>query len=121
MVASLDGAATVRGRTGGLSGGADRQVFALLRALADVIVVGAGTARTEGYGPVPPGKGGGRRARARAGPAPPAVARDTPRVGPAPAGPPPRPAPRLARPLDLAHVLADDGHLICRYVRPADG
>ncbi|HEY5986780.1 MAG TPA: pyrimidine reductase family protein [Streptosporangiaceae bacterium] len=54
MVASLDGAATVRGRTGGLSGEADRQVFALLRALADVILVGAGTARVEGYGPVRP-------------------------------------------------------------------
>ena len=26
-----------------------------------------------------------------------------------------------ARPLRLAHVLADDGHLICRYVRPAAG
>ena len=24
-----------------------------------------------------------------------------------------------ARPLRLAHVLADDGHLLCRYVRPA--
>ena len=44
MVMSLDGAATVRGRSGGLSGEADRQVFALLRALADVIVVGAGPA-----------------------------------------------------------------------------
>jgi riboflavin biosynthesis pyrimidine reductase len=54
MVASLDGAATVRGRTGGLSGEADRQVFALLRALADVILVGAGTVRVEGYGPVRP-------------------------------------------------------------------
>jgi hypothetical protein len=26
-----------------------------------------------------------------------------------------------ARPLGLAHVLADDGHLLCRYLRPADG
>ena len=26
-----------------------------------------------------------------------------------------------ARPLSLAHVLADDGHLLCRYVRPAAG
>jgi hypothetical protein len=26
-----------------------------------------------------------------------------------------------ARPLSLAHVLADDGHLICRYVRQAAG
>ena len=54
MVASLDGAATVEGRSGGLSGEADEQVFAMLRALADVILVGAGTARAEGYGPVRP-------------------------------------------------------------------
>jgi riboflavin biosynthesis pyrimidine reductase len=58
MVTSLDGAATVGGRSGSLSGGADREVFALLRALADVIVVGAGTARAERYGPVRPGSEG---------------------------------------------------------------
>lgn len=60
MVASLDGAATLAGRSGGLSGEADRQVFAMLRALADVIVVGAGTARAEGYEPVKPGVEGVR-------------------------------------------------------------
>src|SRR5262249_46727695 len=54
MVASVDGAATLDGRAGGLSGEADEQVFAMLRALADVILVGAGTARAEGYGPVRP-------------------------------------------------------------------
>ena len=58
MVSSLDGAATAAGRSGGLSGEADRQVFALLRALADVVLVGAGTVRAEGYRP----------ARATAGP-----------------------------------------------------
>jgi riboflavin biosynthesis pyrimidine reductase len=58
MVTSLDGAATVGGRTSGLSGQADQQVFAMLRALADVIVVGAGTARVEGYRPVRPGQEG---------------------------------------------------------------
>ena len=54
MVASLDGAASVRGRSEGLSGKADKFVFNLLRALADVILVGAGTARTEGYRPARP-------------------------------------------------------------------
>lgn len=56
MVASLDGAVTVEGRSGGLSGDADRRVFRILRALADVVLVGAGTARSEDYGParVPP-------------------------------------------------------------------
>lgn len=222
MVASLDGAATVRGRSGGLSGEADRQVFAMLRALADVIVVGAGTARTERYGPVRPSKEGGRWAWLRAGRAPAApIAVITRRLDLDPAGPllaappglarpilitteaappdrraamagraelivagrdsvdvraavealtgrgyrhilteggpfllsqiidaglldelcltlspllagpgasrivagtgPPRqPGGAGARPLQLAHVLADDGHLICRYVRPAE-
>ncbi len=52
MVASADGAATAQGRSGGLSGAADRQVFSVLRSLADVIVVGAGTVRAEKYRPV---------------------------------------------------------------------
>ena len=46
MVSSADGAATVDGRSGGLGGSADRAVFSVLRSLADVILVGAGTART---------------------------------------------------------------------------
>jgi riboflavin biosynthesis pyrimidine reductase len=51
MVESADGAASVNGRSRGLSGDADRMVFGLLRSLADVIVVGAQTARTERYQP----------------------------------------------------------------------
>lgn len=52
MVTSVDGSATdERGRSGGLGGAPDRQVFATLRALADAILVGAGTAASEGYGP----------------------------------------------------------------------
>lgn len=49
MVASADGAATADGRSGGLSGTADKLVFAALRSLADVVLVGASTARTERY------------------------------------------------------------------------
>ena len=52
MVASLDGAAQRDGRSGGLGNAADRHLFLLLRGLADVVVVGAGTVRAEGYGPV---------------------------------------------------------------------
>lgn len=52
MVASLDGATAVDGRSGALGGPADREVFRAVRALADVILVAAGTARTEGYGPI---------------------------------------------------------------------
>lgn len=49
FVAGLDGAATRDGRAGGLGDEADHHVFALLRWWADVILLGAGTARTEGY------------------------------------------------------------------------
>ena len=49
MIASVDGAIMVDGRSGGLSGPADRLVFRVLRSLADVVVVGAGTARVERY------------------------------------------------------------------------
>ena len=52
MVTSTDGAATVDGLSGGLSGPGDRMVFTVLRSLADVILVGAGTARAERYRPV---------------------------------------------------------------------
>jgi len=51
MIASLDGAATVDGLSGGLGGPADHRVFAALRDLADVVLVAAGTVRAERYGP----------------------------------------------------------------------
>lgn len=52
MVASVDGAATLEGRVGSLTGPADQRLLLLLRALADTLVVGAGTLRAEGYGPL---------------------------------------------------------------------
>ena len=52
MVASVDGAASSDGRSRGLSSPGDKRVFRVLRALADVIVVGAGTARAERYAAV---------------------------------------------------------------------
>ncbi len=58
MIAGLDGAVAVDGRSGGLSGVTDRAVLRQLRAIADVIIVGASTARVEGYGP--PSKAGQR-------------------------------------------------------------
>lgn len=52
MVASVDGHATdASGVTAQLGGEGDLEVFRSLRALADGILVGAGTARAEGYGP----------------------------------------------------------------------
>jgi riboflavin biosynthesis pyrimidine reductase len=52
MISSLDGAIAVGGRSGGLGGPADKLLFAVLRSLCDVVLVGAGTARIERYGPV---------------------------------------------------------------------
>ena len=49
MVSSLDGAAAQEGLSEGLSGPADKTVFGVLRGMADVVLVGAGTARAEGY------------------------------------------------------------------------
>ncbi|MFP5257373.1 MAG: pyrimidine reductase family protein [Acidimicrobiia bacterium] len=54
MIASLDGAITVDDRSGGLGRPADRAVFSALRAVADVVLAGAGTVRAEGYGPPRP-------------------------------------------------------------------
>lgn len=50
MVASIDGSIAVGGTSAKLSSPTDTAVLARLRRLADVIVVGAGTARDEGYG-----------------------------------------------------------------------
>lgn len=50
FVSSIDGAATHDGLSGGLSGSADKRRFELLRRVCDVVLVGAGTVRAEGYG-----------------------------------------------------------------------
>jgi riboflavin biosynthesis pyrimidine reductase len=54
MVATADGAASLNGVTQGISSDTDRRVFALLRTLCDVILVGASTAREEKYKPARP-------------------------------------------------------------------
>jgi riboflavin biosynthesis pyrimidine reductase len=69
MISSVDGAIAVRGRSGMLGGDADRAVFSALRSVADVVLVGAGTVRAEGYGPARLGEES-RRARAARGQAP---------------------------------------------------
>jgi riboflavin biosynthesis pyrimidine reductase len=52
MVAGLDGCAAVHGRVGALSTAPDKALFADMRTLADVVLVGARTVREEGYGAV---------------------------------------------------------------------
>jgi 5-amino-6-(5-phosphoribosylamino)uracil reductase len=60
FIASLDGATTVAGRSGGLGSPGDRRLFRVLRALADVVLVGHGTAAAEGYRPITEGSPVGR-------------------------------------------------------------
>jgi riboflavin biosynthesis pyrimidine reductase len=52
MIFSADGAAAFGGRAGPLSCPTDQRLLRILRGLADVVLVGAGTARAENYGPV---------------------------------------------------------------------
>jgi riboflavin biosynthesis pyrimidine reductase len=52
FVASADGAVSVNGRSGKLGSPADKRVFDLLRVGCDAVLVGAGTLRTERYGPM---------------------------------------------------------------------
>lgn len=51
MVTSIDGSTALDHKSAGLSSPTDAAVLARLRAIADVVVVGAGTARAERYGP----------------------------------------------------------------------
>jgi riboflavin biosynthesis pyrimidine reductase len=53
MISTIDGAATGdSGLTGSINNAPDKMVFDLLRELADAVLVGAGTARAEGYPPL---------------------------------------------------------------------
>ena len=65
MVAGLDGCAAIQGRVGALSTAPDAELFAAMRTLADVVLVGAETVRLEGYGPIrlPPERTSARTAR----------------------------------------------------------
>jgi riboflavin biosynthesis pyrimidine reductase len=54
MISSVDGRATLDGRSGGLSDRADRALFHGLRSAVDAVLVGAGTVRGERYGRIIP-------------------------------------------------------------------
>jgi riboflavin biosynthesis pyrimidine reductase len=52
FVTSLDGGTTIEGKSSGLGDADDKELFMTLRAVPDVILVGAGTVAAEDYGPV---------------------------------------------------------------------
>jgi len=54
MVATLDGRATLHGRSAPISDPADRALFHGLRSVVDAVMAGAGTVRAERYGPIVP-------------------------------------------------------------------
>lgn len=89
FVSTLDGAASLDGRSASLGGSSDKAVFSHLRATCDVILVGAATASVEHYGP----------ARAP-------VAVVSARLSPAPDGRLFRPGPGTATPLVLTCAAA---------------
>jgi riboflavin-specific deaminase-like protein len=49
FVTSIDGAVTVNGKSAGLGGPGDKQIFDVLRMVCDTLVVAAGTVRAENY------------------------------------------------------------------------
>lgn len=51
MVAAVDGHTAVGGKSGGLGSDADREVFAALRSIPDVVLAGSSTVAVENYGP----------------------------------------------------------------------
>ncbi|MBV9660652.1 MAG: pyrimidine reductase family protein [Acidimicrobiales bacterium] len=65
FVESLDGAVEIGGRSRPLGGPVDHDAFMAMRAVTDVIVVGAGTTRAESYGPVRLDEAAQDRRRAR--------------------------------------------------------
>jgi riboflavin biosynthesis pyrimidine reductase len=50
FASSIDGHATIDGRSGGLGDEGDREIFHALRGMADAVIVGTGTLRAERYG-----------------------------------------------------------------------
>lgn len=92
MVTSVDGATTIDGRVGELTGPLDQALLHRLRAEADAVLVGAGTVRAEGYGALLPAEHRRRREQERGSAEPllcivttrPALAEDAPALGPAP-------------------------------------
>jgi riboflavin biosynthesis pyrimidine reductase len=66
MVSTVDGRASIAGRSGPIAGAADRELFHALRGPVDAVMAGAGTMRVERYGRITP-DGSRRRMRRERG------------------------------------------------------
>src|SRR3954468_9887522 len=87
FIASLDGATTVAGRSRGLQSPGALRVFRMLRVLADVVLVGAGTATAGGDGPLSDASAVGRIRLQLGRPAPAPIAVVPRRASLSPQGP----------------------------------
>ncbi|MFE3292454.1 pyrimidine reductase family protein [Rhodococcus sp. NPDC059234] len=98
FVASIDGAVATNGTSGGLGTPADHRLFTILRELADVVLVGAGTVRAENYGGArtDPAQRDRRRARGQS---------DTPPIAVVTAGAHVDPSSRLLTDADVAPLI----------------
>ena len=65
FVSSLDGRASLQGRSAGLGDAADKAVFRALRRASDAVLVGTGTLRAESYGRIVADPGARRAREAR--------------------------------------------------------
>jgi len=65
MVSTVDGRASIAGRSGPIAGPADRELFHALRAPVDAVMAGAGTMRVERYGRTIPDESRRRMRRER--------------------------------------------------------
>jgi riboflavin biosynthesis pyrimidine reductase len=65
MVSTVDGRASIAGRSGPIAGPADRELFHALRAPVDAVMAGAGTMRVERYGRITPDESRRRMRRQR--------------------------------------------------------
>jgi len=92
MVSSVDGATTIDGRVGELTGPVDQALLHRLRSESDAVLVGAGTVRAEGYGALLPAEQRRRREQERGAQEPllcvvtsrPALPENAPALAPAP-------------------------------------
>jgi riboflavin biosynthesis pyrimidine reductase len=65
MVSTVDGRASIAGRSGTIAGAADRELFHALRGPVDAVMAGAGTMRVERYGRITPDESRRRMRRER--------------------------------------------------------